>query len=200
MPEPEIVFRIDEAVVLIGTVALLLWLCSERVLQFIGLHQPKAKRQEPFWWYCWHALVFYGALVFSLLDAAMWHWTTAGPALGSVRWVGVPLVAAGIVIRLVSRLALGKQFSPQVQTTPEHRLITTGIYRSIRHPAYLGYSCLLLGIPLCFGSVAGFACGLAAVATVLYRIRIEEAALAAWFPDEYRRYQATTHKLIPGLW
>ncbi len=200
MPEHEIAFRIDEPVVLIGTAALLLWLCTERLLQFIGLHQPKAERREPLWWYCWHALVFYGALVFSLFDAAMWHWTTIGPALGSVRWVGVPLVAAGIVIRLVSRLALGKQFSPHVQTTPEHRLITTGIYRSIRHPAYLGYFCLLLGIPLCLGSVAGFACGLAAVATILYRIRIEEAALASWFQDEYRRYQARTHKLIPGLW
>jgi protein-S-isoprenylcysteine O-methyltransferase Ste14 len=200
MPEHEIAFRIDEPVVAIGAAALLLWLCSERLLQLFGFHQPKAERREPVWWYCWHALVFYGALVFSLLDAAMWHWTNVGPALGSVRWVGVSLAAAGIVIRLVSRLALGKQFSPHVQTTPQHRLITTGIYRSIRHPAYLGYFCLLVGIPLCFGSVAGFACGLAAVAAILYRIRIEEAALAAWFPDEYPRYQARTHRLIPGLW
>ncbi len=200
MAEPEIAFRIDEPVVLIGTAALLLWVGSERLLQYIGLHQPKAKRQEPFWWYCWHALVVYGALVFSLLDAAMWHWTTVGPALGSIRWVGVPLLAAGIVLRIVSRLALGRQYSRHVQTNPAHRLITTGIYRFIRHPAYLGYFCLLLGIPLCFGSVVGFACGLAAVATMLYRIRIEEAALAGWFPDEYCQYQARTHKLIPGLW
>jgi protein-S-isoprenylcysteine O-methyltransferase Ste14 len=200
MPEREIVFRIDEPVVLVGTAALLLWLCGERLLQLLGFHQPKAERRDPFLWYCWHVPAFYGALVFSLLDAAMWHWTVVGPALGFVRWVGVPLVAVGIAIRLLSRLALGKQFSPHVQTTPEHRLVTTGIYRSIRHPAYLGYVCLLLGIPLCFGSVAGFACGLAAVATILYRIRIEEAALAGWFADEYRRYQARTHKLIPGLW
>jgi protein-S-isoprenylcysteine O-methyltransferase Ste14 len=200
MPEHEIAFRIDEPVVAVGTAALLLWLCSERLLQLVGFRQPKAERRDPFWWYCWHAPALYGALVFSLLDATMWHWTTVGPALGSVRWVGVPLVAAGILIRLLSRLALGKQFSPHVQTTPEHRLITTGIYRSIRHPAYLGYLCLLLGVPLCFGSVGGFACGLAAVPAVLYRIRIEEAALAGWFPDEYHRYQATTRKLIPGLW
>ncbi len=200
MPEHEIAFRIDEPVVLVGAAALVVWLCGERLLQLLGLHQPKSRRRDPFWLFCWHAPAFYGALVFSLLDAAMWQWTAVGPALGSVRWVGVPLVAAGIVIRLVSRLALGKQFSPHVQTTPAHRLVTTGIYRSIRHPAYLGYVCLLLGIPLCFGSVAGFACGLAGVAGMLYRIRLEEAALAGWFPDEYPRYQARTHRLLPGLW
>ncbi|HYG34602.1 MAG TPA: hypothetical protein VEC99_07460 [Clostridia bacterium] len=32
------------------------------------------------------------------------------------------------------------------------------------------------------------------------RIRIEEAALEIWFPGDYQRYQATTHKLIPRLW
>src|SRR5512139_1763082 len=110
MPEPEIAFRIDEPVVLVGTAALLLWLCSERLLQLVGLHQPKAHRLDPFWWYGWHALAFYGAFIFSLLDATIWHWTTVGPALGSVRWVGVPLVLAGMILRLVSRLALGKQF------------------------------------------------------------------------------------------
>ncbi len=56
MPEHEIAFRIDEPVVLLGTAALLLWLCSERLLQLIG---PKAKRQEPFWWYS----VWYRALL-----------------------------------------------------------------------------------------------------------------------------------------
>ncbi len=50
MPEHEIAFRIDELVVLIGTAALLLWLCSERLLQLLGLHQPKAERLDPFWW------------------------------------------------------------------------------------------------------------------------------------------------------
>ncbi len=200
MPEHEFAFRINELVVLVGTGALLLWLCAERLLQLLGVRQPKGQRRDPFWWYCWHVPASYGAFFFSLFDATMWHWTTLGPALGYIRWVGIPLVAAGIVIRLVSRLTLGKQFSSQVQTTPSHRLITTGIYRSIRHPAYLGYLCLLFGIPLCFGSVGGLACGLATVPSLLYRIRIEEAALKDWFPDQYHRYQATTRKLIPGLW
>ena len=193
-------FRIDEPVVMVGAAALVLWLCSERLMQFLGLRQPKADKPEKLSSY-WHTLSFYGAVVFPLLDAGTCHWSTVGPGLAPFRWVGVPLLLAGIAIRIVSRLALGKQFSGYVQTTQGHRLITTGIYRSIRHPAYLGYLCLLFGFPICFGSVGGFTwavvCGIPAL---LYRIRIEEAALATWFPDEYQRYQTTTRKLIPRLW
>jgi protein-S-isoprenylcysteine O-methyltransferase Ste14 len=193
-------FRIDEPVVLVGAVALVLWLCSERLMQILGLRQPKADKRERLSWY-WHAISFYGAVVFAFLDATTYHWSTVGPALASGRWIGVPFLLAGIAIRIVSRLTLGKQFSGHVQTTQGHLLITTGIYRSIRHPGYLGYFCLLLGFPICFGSVAGIVWAIVSGApALLYRIRIEEAALETWFPDEYPRYRTTTRKLIPRLW
>jgi protein-S-isoprenylcysteine O-methyltransferase Ste14 len=49
--------------------------------------------------------------------------------------------------------------------------------------------------------VVGFACAiLSGIPALLYRVRIEEAALENWFPGEYQRYQTTTHKLIPGIW
>jgi len=193
-------FRIDEPVVLVGTVALVLWLGCERLMQLLGLRQPKADNRERLSTY-WHTLSFYGAVFFPLLDATVYHWSTVGPGLASVRWVGVPFLTAGIVIRIVSRLALGKEFSGHVQTTKGHRLVTTGIYRSIRHPAYLGYLCILLGVPLCFGSVVGFAFAImSGIPALLYRVRIEEAALERWFPGDYQRYQVTTRKLIPRLW
>lgn len=200
MSEREIAFRIDEAVVLVGVAALVLWLGSERLMQLWGLHQPKADNRERLSWY-WHTLSFYGAVFFPLLDATVYHWSTVGPRLAAGRWFGVPLLLAGISIRVVSRLALGKQFSGHVQTSQHHRLITTGIYRSIRHPAYLGYLLLLLGFPICFGSAGGLGWAIiSGIPALLYRIRIEEAALERWFPEEYRRYQTTTCRLIPRCW
>jgi protein-S-isoprenylcysteine O-methyltransferase Ste14 len=156
VPQSDLSFRIDEPVVLVGAGALVLWFLSERLMQLFGLRQSKAANRERLSWY-WFLLSYYGAFFFPLFDAGTYHWSTVGPVLAPARWVGVPLVLAGIGIRLVSRLALGKHFSGHVQTTQGHRLITTGIYRSVRHPAYLGYLCLLLGFPICFGSVAGFA-------------------------------------------
>ncbi len=200
MFERDLSFRIDEPVVLIGAATLVLWLSGERLMQTFGLHQPKADNRERLSWY-WHLLSFVGAVWFPFLDATIFHWSIVGTGLAPARWVGVPLLLAGMVIRLVSRLTLGKHFSGHVQTTAGHRLITTGIFRLVRHPAYLGYLCLMLGFPICFGSVVGFACAmLSGIPALLYRVRIEEAALENWFPGEYQRYQATTHRLIPGIW
>ena len=84
-------FRIDEPVVLVGAAALVLWLCSERLMQLLGLLQPKADKRERLSWY-WHTLSFYGAVVFPFMDATTYHWSTVGPALVSGRWVGVPLL------------------------------------------------------------------------------------------------------------
>jgi len=200
MLEHDMSFRIDEPVVLVGAIAFVLWALSERLMQLFRLRQPEAENRERISWY-WLALSYYGAFVFPLLDAAAYHWSTVGPDLAPARWVGVPLVLAGICIRILARLALGKQFSGHVQTSQGHRLVTTGIYRSIRHPAYLGYLCLLLGFPICFGSVAGLAWAiLSGVPASLYRIRIEKAALETWFSGKYRQYQSTTHNIVPGLW
>jgi protein-S-isoprenylcysteine O-methyltransferase Ste14 len=193
-------FRIDEPVVLVGASAFVLWALSERLMQMLRLRQAKVNKHERLSWY-WFVLAYYGAFLFPLFDAAIFHWSTVGPHLASARWIGVPLVLAGIGIRVVAKLTLGKQFSGYVQTTQGHQLITTGIYRYIRHPAYLGYLCLLIGFPVCFGSVGGFIWAIVTgIPALLYRIRIEEAALQTWFPGEYQRYQAITRKLIPRLW
>ncbi|MFH1741272.1 MAG: isoprenylcysteine carboxylmethyltransferase family protein [bacterium] len=202
MPNQPISFNLNpsDTPVLIGVIALVLWGLSERLLHILKFHQPDAPERERFSFY-WTTLSWYIAVVFSLLDSTAFHWSTLGPSLSSVRYVGIPFLVAGIVVRIVSRLTLGKEFSGYVQTIESHRLITFGIYRSIRHPAYLGYLCLLIGFPICFGSMAGFGCAIVSgIPSLIYRIRIEETALLRWFGEEYRQYQKRTSRLVPFLW
>jgi len=186
--------------VLIGIVALVVFGLTERLLHVLGLRQSKAREREgPTFYLC--VLSWQGTVMFSLIDAVALHWTTIAPGLSSVSYAGVPLVVAGIAVRIVSRLTLGKHFSGHVQTTEGHKLVTSGIYGWIRHPAYTGYLCLLIGFPLCFGSIGGFGCATAlGVPAIMYRIRIEEAALEQWFGEEYERYTRRTRRLIPFVW
>jgi len=200
MHEQEIAFRIDSLPVLIGTGMLILWAAGERLLRIFGLLQPKSPERERLSYY-WHMLSFYGAVLFSLVDATVLHQTTISTTGSGLCYAGVPLLLAGFAVRVVSRLTLGKHFSGHVQTAEGHRLVTTGIYRVVRHPAYVGYLCLLLGFPICFGSMGGLSCALVSgVPGLLYRVRIEEAALTKWFGEDYRRYHATTPRFIPRLW
>jgi protein-S-isoprenylcysteine O-methyltransferase Ste14 len=189
-----------ETAVLIGVVALVTLILAEGLLHAIGLHQPKSFQRERLSFYL-VTLSWRLTVVFSLLDAIALHWTIVRPGLSSVRYVGIPFLVAGIVVRIAARLTLGKHFSGLVQTTERHRLVTSGIYSCIQHPAYLGYLCLLFGFPVCFGSIGGFACAVVTgIPALSYRIRIEEKALLEWFGDEYEQYRRRTRRLVPFVW
>lgn len=183
-----------------GFVGLVLWSLSERGFSLTKQAQTSGRRHDrgSFWLMnlAWYATIFY-----ALADAWVLQWTTFGEGLKSLQYVGVFLVMAGLVFRFFARRALGKQYSVYVQTSGEHQLITSGIYRLVRHPAYLGTLLLIFGIPICEGSWAGIFCALVAgLPAVIFRIRVEEQALSEWFGDAYTDYQSKTWRLIPYIW
>ena len=79
-------------------------------------------------------------------------WILDGDA---VRWVGVVLFAAGGALRIWPVLVLGRRFSGLVAIQPGHTLVTSGVYRIIRHPSYLGLLVNSLGWALAFRSGVG---------------------------------------------
>ena len=124
-------------------------------------------------------------------------WTIGGD---SVRWLGVALSAAGGALRLWPVFVLGNRFSGLVAIQPGHRLVTTGVYRVIRHPSYLGLLITSLGWALAFRSGVGVLLTALLVPPLLARIRAEERLLRAQFGDEYEVYGKRTSRLIPGLY
>lgn len=114
--------------------------------------------------------------------------------------MGVTFIIVGIIIRLKAVLTLKKAFTLNVQTSNEQHLITSGLYRFIRHPAYTGSIISLIGIALSLRNI------LSVVAVLLcclfcYQIRIsvEEKALEKHFKEEYNDYKNRTYKLFPYI-
>ncbi|MDK2967884.1 isoprenylcysteine carboxylmethyltransferase family protein [Lacrimispora sp.] len=116
-------------------------------------------------------------------------------------YAGVLLMLAGVVIRLWAVLTLKRAFTLSVQTSKEQHLITNGIYRKIRNPAYTGSICSLIGTALGLrGMIAlvlvyGFS-----MACYSARIVVEEEALRKHFGDEFMEYEKHTYRLIPFIW
>jgi protein-S-isoprenylcysteine O-methyltransferase Ste14 len=124
-------------------------------------------------------------------------WVLDGDA---VRWLGVVLFAAGGALRLWPLFVLGHRFSGLVAIQPGHRLVTSGVYRVIRHPSYLGLLINSLGWALAFRSVIGVVLAALLVPPLAARIGAEERLLRTQFGDEYDVYCRRTSRLIPGLY
>ena len=114
-----------------------------------------------------------------------------------VRWIGV-----GVGILCVPGIywlfsSIGSGITPTSATRKEHKLVTHGIYRWIRHPLYTIGSALFIS----FGTMADnwFIAGMGVMAFILMAIRTpkEEANLIEKFGDEYREYMKHTGRFLP---
>jgi protein-S-isoprenylcysteine O-methyltransferase Ste14 len=113
--------------------------------------------------------------------------------------VGGVLVAAGAGVLFTARAAMGASFTVQPRPRAEGALVTSGPFRIVRHPIYLGALLCLAGGSL-FRSWTGLA--LTGVLAVLWagKARVEERYLSARFP-EYEAYRRRVrHRLVPFLY
>ena len=121
------------------------------------------------------------------------HWTFA--------FVGLTLMVGAFLFRWRSMRVLARYFTHRLTIQEDHRLITSGPYRWIRHPSYLGILLLMLGIGLALTDAWSIAIAtLPVLAAVSYRIALEERALVDHFGEEYARYCTRTRRLIPFVW
>ena len=122
----------------------------------------------------------------------------AGPTPLLLASSGSLLALAGAALVLRSRAELGAAWSLVPDADQRTGIVTTGPYRLVRHPIYLGLSMLAVGQALAFGSwpaliIVLFAC----VPTFAWRARAEEKLLTRIFGDRYADYRRRTRMIIP---
>jgi len=115
-------------------------------------------------------------------------------------WLGFGLALAGWGVRLWAQHELGRFFTGEVAVQRDHRVIQTGPYRWVRHPAYTGGLLASLGFGLMLSTWLGaLISGGLLVWAYLVRVPREEALLAEQLGDTYRTYAARTKRFIPFL-
>ena len=116
-------------------------------------------------------------------------------------YAGTSLILLGVVLRLVAILQLKQFFTVNVALRADHRIISSGLYRVLRHPSYTGSLISFAGLGISFSNWLSVVVIFTPVCLAfLNRIRIEEAELEGHFGEEYREYQRRTRRLIPGVW
>jgi protein-S-isoprenylcysteine O-methyltransferase Ste14 len=114
--------------------------------------------------------------------------------------LGSLLAVAGAALVVSSRAALGPAWSFVPKAGQEPGLVTTGPYRLVRHPIYLGLALLAMGEALAFSSWPAFLIVLSGIVpTFAWRARAEETLLSRTFGKRYTLYQKHTKIIIPYL-
>jgi protein-S-isoprenylcysteine O-methyltransferase Ste14 len=117
------------------------------------------------------------------------------------RAAGVAVMWLGLATRAWAVAALGGAFRTTVEVDPGERVVSTGPYRWVRHPAYVGLLAIVAGFGLAAGNWLSLAaCLVVPLPALVRRIHVEEAELERVLGGAYRAYEARTARLVPGVW
>ena len=128
-------------------------------------------------------------LAWSTLDLPTW-----------LRVAGIVLGVALVPALMWMFRSIGSNISGTVLTKREHRLVTHGPYRWVRHPLYALSLLLILALGLI--SASGFILAFSVVVLIAVGLVVvprEEANLIAAFGDEYRDYMRRTGRFLPKV-
>lgn len=117
-----------------------------------------------------------------------------------IKPLGFILFVLGMLLFTFAAATLKEAFLGNVEPVTE-TLVTTGPYKYVRHPIYLGMVISVLGLSLGMKSVWGLICAIAIFVPLgIYRARLEEKALEEAFGDEWNDYVTQTYFMFPPLY
>ena len=113
-------------------------------------------------------------------------------------WLGVLVMVPMLWLLWKAHADLGQAWTPTVEISEQHKLVTSGVYAVIRHPIYAAI--WLWGIAqalLLANWIAGLAALVLFVPLYFTRVPREEQLMLDHYGDEYRAYMGRTGRVVP---
>ncbi len=122
--------------------------------------------------------------------------------------LGLGWLCAGIVLFVVGDLfflwamAVNEYFSKlvRIQTERGHKVVTSGPYRIVRHPGYLGWSVMWIGTPLILDSLWAFIPVVLSIILIVVRTALEDRTLQRELPGYLEYVSRVGYRLVPWVW
>jgi protein-S-isoprenylcysteine O-methyltransferase Ste14 len=140
-------------------------------------------------------ILFLGILVLGPINYRLNWFILSRPFV----WIGFLMVnISHLILFLVMR---ENSFASKGLIIHENqKVITTGLYKYVRHPMYSGFILMAIGVPLTLGSLPSLACGILLPLTLALRIPKEEAILKENLEGYSEYLKKTKYRIIPGIW
>ena len=133
------------------------------------------------------------------LDSGRYQWSP--DFHWSIYLIGIFLTISGQLLYLIAQKQNKSFFSTvRVQTEREHAVCESGLYKIVRHPAYLASIIQSIGFPLLIGSLWSIIPISLLIILLIIRTYLEDKTLI----DELKGYleysHKTRYKIIPYVW
>lgn len=172
----------------------LVFAIAERLYERRFSRQAKRGEVKMLWSYAafhiLHALIYVGT--------ALEYFLRQRPVNGLVVVLGLILFVVSLGVRLTAIRTLGRFWSLNLEIRGDHQLVREGVYRYLRHPAYLAIMLEVISIPLVGNawwvlalSVGGY------IPLLLLRWRREEREMIAKFGAQYEEYRQQVWAFVP---
>ncbi len=111
-------------------------------------------------------------------------------------WAGVAVAFAGVVFFVLAVVAMRENWRAGIDASQKTELVTRGVYRISRNPAFVGFDLLYLGVALAFPNLVLIP--LTAVGIVVFHLQIleEERYAPEIFGAAYAEYAAKTRRYL----
>jgi protein-S-isoprenylcysteine O-methyltransferase Ste14 len=148
-------------------------------------------------------LVTYSVLVMIMLvvagfDAVRYRWTHVPLVVKTLGFLGFIPAYLLIFWTMMENRYLSEVV--RIQEERGHEVCTTGPYRYVRHPMYVGVIIFFLCLPLALGSFWALPLSVLIILGFLIRTSLEDKTLQNELPGYQEYAEKVRYKLIPGLW
>lgn len=110
----------------------------------------------------------------------------------SYSWVGISVAALGVLVFIVAIVTMRDSWRAGIPEKDKTELVTTGLYRISRNPAFLGFDLMYLGLLIAFFNFVHLAFVIYAVTMLHLQILQEEQYLTETFGEKYTEYKKHT--------
>jgi len=155
-------------------------------------HSLNAQRRAP-----WTLFLLFLAYVIAIVGGLI-EYHLAQEIDIRISLVGISLILAKVLLKGWAMKTLGEYYNAHIVVGESHKLIKSGPYKYVRHPAYSARFLSIIGITLMLNAFCTLFIALAVdLLFVSIRIRLEERELMGKFGEQYLAYKRQTWAIIP---
>lgn len=113
-----------------------------------------------------------------------------------VRYIGLILLFIGVLIFTIAAFSMRSSWRVGIDKNTKTKLVTYGIYKFSRNPAFVGFNTMFIGLFATFPNILTFIILILNIISIHLLILQEEKHLSLTFGDNYKKYKENTPRYL----